>query len=108
MSQMHLAAPPILEALRADYRRIVESTEQELHKLEAGKQRLRDEELYRIRRRLLVTERDQVLQAFHQGALGRASQEKLLADIDARLLNLESGDEPARLSRESDGAADIS
>jgi len=108
MSQMHLAAPPILEALRADYRRIVESTEQELHKLEAGKQRLRDEELYRIRRRLLVTERDQVLQAFHQGALGRASQEKLLADIDARLLNLESGDEPARLSRESDGAADTS
>jgi hypothetical protein len=32
----------------------------------------------------LDVERDQVMQSFHQGALGREHQQKLLADIDAR------------------------
>jgi len=37
-----------------------------------------------------------VIDAFHRGHLSQAVQEKLLADIDARLLRLESGqtDEP--------------
>jgi len=33
-----------------------------------------------------------VIDAFHSGHLSQAVQEKLLADIDARLLRLESGE----------------
>jgi CPA1 family monovalent cation:H+ antiporter len=106
MSQMHLAAPTILDALREEYRRIVESTEKELQKLAANRGPLRDRDLYRIRRRLLITERDQVMQAFHHGTLGRKSQERLLADIDARLLRLETGQESDTSSPQSGGTGD--
>ena len=92
MAQMHLAAPEILSSLRDEYRRTVESTEEEMQKLAVSRPYSRD--LYRIRRRLLVTERDQVMRAYREGALGRKSQERLLADIDARLVRLESGDTP--------------
>ena len=33
-----------------------------------------------------------VSHAFHQGVVSRAVQEKLLADVDAQLLRLESGE----------------
>lgn len=92
MARMRSAAPEILDALREEYRDTVASTEQALRKLAVSRQPLRNQELYRLRRRLMVIERDQVLQAFQEGTLGRASKEKLLADVDARLLTLETGD----------------
>jgi CPA1 family monovalent cation:H+ antiporter len=90
LSQMHLGAPEILDTLRTEYRQIVESAEQQLRSLAVSAQQLQDHELYRIRRHLLDAERDQVLEAFRQGALGRKSRERLFADIDARLANLDA------------------
>jgi hypothetical protein len=59
-------------------------------------------ELFRIRRHLLDTEREQVIQAFRHGELSLKSQETLRAGIDARLVGLESGqpkvDTPSRPS----------
>jgi hypothetical protein len=45
---------------------------------------------------LLLVEKEGVSDAFHQGVLSRPVQEKLVGDVDARLLRLESGqaDEP--------------
>ena len=45
---------------------------------------------------MLLVEKGVVIDAFHRGLLSQAVQEKLLADIDAQLLRLESGetDEP--------------
>ncbi len=45
------------------------------------------------RRHLLLTEKNHVIDSFRQGVLDQAIYEKLLADIDARLLRLESGEE---------------
>jgi hypothetical protein len=45
------------------------------------------------RRHLLLTEKSHVIDAFRQGLLDQTVYEKLLADIDARLLRLESGEE---------------
>jgi len=39
---------------------------------------------------LSLTEKNQVVDSFRQGALSQEVHEKLLADIDARLLRLES------------------
>jgi Na+:H+ antiporter len=94
MAVMHMAAPEILESLRADYQRLIEQSEGELRKLTvSGPQQLYRQDLHRLRRRLLAAERDHVMRSFDQGAIGRRSQEQLLADIDARLLNLESGEQ---------------
>jgi hypothetical protein len=54
---------------------------------------LQSRDLGRIRWDLLDIERDRVMQSFRQGVLGRKSQQKLLADIDARLSELETDDE---------------
>jgi hypothetical protein len=51
------------------------------------------------RRHLLLTEKNHVIDAFRQGLLDQAVYEKLLADIDARLLRLESGEEKKRPKR---------
>jgi hypothetical protein len=46
----------------------------------------------RARRHLLLVDKGVGIDAFHRGHLSQAVQEKLLADIDARLLRLESGE----------------
>jgi hypothetical protein len=45
------------------------------------------------RRHLLLTEKNYVIDSFRQGVLSQEIYEKMLADIDARLLRLESGEE---------------
>lgn len=95
LSQLRLATAETLDALRSEYRQIAESAENALRNLTLSAQQLRDQECYRIRRHLLDIEREQVLEAFRQGALGRKSQERLFADIDARLVKLNS--DPGRI-----------
>jgi hypothetical protein len=95
MASMHLASTELLDALRDEYRSLVADAEEELQQLALNRRQLHDQDMHRIRRHLLVTERDQVMQAFRQGAIGRKSQERLLADIDARLLSLEAREGPA-------------
>lgn len=90
MANMHEASTEILEVLHREYRGLVEGAEEELQQLALNKPQLHDDDMHRIRRRLLVTERDQVMQAFRQGAIGRQSRERLLADIDERLLRLDA------------------
>jgi CPA1 family monovalent cation:H+ antiporter len=92
LSQMHLVTPEVLDELRQEYQHLVETAERELRKLAVSAKQLQQHDLYRIRRHLLDTERDHVTQAFHQGALGQKSHERLLADIDARRAELDSGD----------------
>jgi CPA1 family monovalent cation:H+ antiporter len=89
MSQMRIAAPGTFDALREEYRQLIGSTEKDLQKLAAARRQLRDQDLHRVRRRLLAIERDRVMQAFQEGVLGHDSHAKLLADIDARLLQTE-------------------
>jgi CPA1 family monovalent cation:H+ antiporter len=92
MAEMRSAAPDILSSLREEYRGTVATEEQALQELSAGEPHSQD--VHRLRRQLLVAERDQVMRAFREGTLGRKSQEHLLADIDARLLRLEAGEAP--------------
>jgi hypothetical protein len=48
-----------------------------------------------------------VLDAFHRGLLSQTAQEKLLADIEAQVLRLESGDADGTAERKpSPGGAD--
>jgi hypothetical protein len=58
------------------------------------------------RRHLLLVEKGVVSDAFHQGVLSRAVHEKLLADMDARLLRLESGETDAPIEPARPGGAE--
>jgi Na+:H+ antiporter len=95
ITQSHLAAPELLDSLREEYRHTMTSAEQELRTLAVDSRELSRQDLRRIRLRLLAAERDQVMRAYAQGVIGRTSQERLLADIDARTLGLDAEPEPA-------------
>jgi len=82
----HAANPEALQVLRAQYEARLDEAEQQLRKLTLTSQDLQQDALRRTQRRLLDAERDQVVRSYHQGALSRDSQQKLMADIDARAL----------------------
>jgi len=46
-----------------------------------------------IEKNLLLIEKEQVIDAEHDGTLGRDAYERLLADLDGRLLRLDSAEE---------------
>jgi len=91
MTTRGLAEADVLDGLRDEYRRAVEEAKEEMGKLSVDRRALRAEESYRIRRQLLMVEKRSVIDAYHEGRIDRSSRDRLLADIDARLLELETG-----------------
>jgi hypothetical protein len=57
----------------------------------------------------VAVEKREVINAFHHGSVGRDIYERLLADLDARILQVESGemDEPAEKEVSQDPAGKI-
>jgi CPA1 family monovalent cation:H+ antiporter len=90
MASRHLAAPATLESLREEYSRRLEQTVEAPQSVPVDREALRREESYRVRRHLLLVERERIMEAFREGWLADRSRERLLADIDARLLTLET------------------
>lgn len=87
---------PVIETLRQEYEMRVTEAEARLRDLHVEQSDLRRNELRLGRRQLLMVEREQVLEALHEGLLGREAYDRLLADIDRRLVGLDSGEaEPA-------------
>jgi hypothetical protein len=50
--------------------------------------------LHWVWRRLLLAEKDAIIRAFQRGLLLHEPYNELLADVDARLLQVESGEKP--------------
>jgi Na+:H+ antiporter len=92
MSHVHFSNPEVLASLRREYEQKVERDSAVLNELHLEHEQLQADELQWARRHLLLVEKGEVLDAFHRGILGQLVQSKLLADIDARLLRLESGE----------------
>ena len=83
----------VLSQLRSEYEEIARSIRDRIEALHLERELIETEELKWARRHLLLTEKRRVIEAFHQGLLGQEIYERLLADIDARLLRLESGED---------------
>ena len=98
MAHMHFTKPEAVASLRREYDQEIAHDQEALDGLRLEKPQLETAELRWARRHLLLVEKEEVIDASHHGVLSQAVQEKLLANIDARLLRLESG--------ESDGAAE--
>ncbi len=84
----------VISSIREEYEAMIRRDEEELASLRVDWEELRKEEMQRARRRLLLTERTYLLEAFHQGMLSQRVYEKLIGDVDARLLRLETEGEP--------------
>jgi CPA1 family monovalent cation:H+ antiporter len=81
----------VLSDLQQEYETMIQQGEERLGSLRIDREQLRREEMERARRQLLLVERKHLLEAFHQGMLSQRVYEKLLEDVDARLLHLETG-----------------
>ena len=79
--------------LRNEYEKRIKQEEAQISELELDGVAIAAEESQWARRHLLLTEKNHASNSFRQGLLDQEIYEKLLADIDARLLRLESGHE---------------
>lgn len=90
MRQERSTSATLLDVLHTEYSKRVETAEAGIRKLHLESDALREEGMRAARRRLLVAERDAVLQAAHKGLVGANGLEKLLADIDMRREDLDA------------------
>ncbi len=90
MRRQRLAHPEILDRLKQEYQEQLERTSARLDELHLERRGLREEEMRRARRHLLLVEKTRIIDAFRRGALSREAQDRVLADIDARLFELET------------------
>jgi CPA1 family monovalent cation:H+ antiporter len=103
MRAQRFTDPVILDGLEREYEVRVDAAQARLEELHLAHRDLRVEEETRARRRLLVVEKDQVLDAYRSGLMGQEIQEHLLADVDARMTGLDERVTPSPAAGEGDG-----
>jgi CPA1 family monovalent cation:H+ antiporter len=86
MEQTRMIHPKVLQRLRTEYEGQARAAEEAVEDLHLKVEEVGQEEFQRARRRLLLVEKERVLDAFRRGAITHQTYEQLLADIDARLL----------------------
>jgi monovalent cation:H+ antiporter, CPA1 family len=98
-----LGATEMVDVVRREYESQLHETEDEIHHVHLKREEIRQDELQWIRRRLVLVEKEELIEAFREGAVGRDVYEELLADCDARLLELDRNEyEPREAAGESD------
>jgi CPA1 family monovalent cation:H+ antiporter len=92
MANINFTNPGVLTDLRIEYEEKIKHESIALNLLLLNKEELHAEEIQLVRHHLLLVEKGAINNAYYDGALSQTIQEKLLADIDAQLLSLESAD----------------
>jgi CPA1 family monovalent cation:H+ antiporter len=90
MSHDRLQKSSIVPTLRQEYDEIIQSLEQKMTEIQPEQEQLDAEETKWVRRHLLLVEKRRVIETFHEGRMDHEIYEKLLGDIDARLLKVET------------------
>jgi monovalent cation:H+ antiporter, CPA1 family len=93
MSHVHFSRDDVRARLKDEYEKRIGAEQEQIAELELDRAAIAAQESQWARRHLLLTEKNHVIDSFRQGVLNQEVYEKLLADIDARLLRLESGEE---------------
>jgi monovalent cation:H+ antiporter, CPA1 family len=81
---------PIVTTLREEYEKEIEKIEQEMETSKQDFELVMDQEMRWAKRHLLLVEKNRIIDNYRAGRLGQPVYEKLLADIDARLLAVET------------------
>ena len=93
MSHVRFTGDDVRLRLKEEYEKRIAEEQAQIGKLELDRAAIAAQEAQWARRHLLLTEKNYVIDSFRQGVLDQEIYDKLLADIDARLLRLESGEE---------------
>ncbi len=93
MSHVHFFHEDVRARLKDEYEKRIKEEQHQIGELELDRAAIAAQESQWTHRHLLLTEKNHVIDSFRRGVLDQAIYEKLLADIDARLLRLESGEE---------------
>jgi len=93
LARAHFAPPDVLDELRREYQETVGRAQAEMHEVHLQREALSGEERRRTRRQLLLVERAEIVDAHRHGIVSPQVYERLVADIDARLLRLEAGED---------------
>ena len=93
MSYVHFTHDDVRAQLKHEYEKRIMVEQGQIDRLELDRAAIAAQESQWSRRHLLLTEKNHAIDSFRQGVLSQEVYEKLLADIDARLLGLESGEE---------------
>lgn len=105
MSHVHFSSEDVRAHLKDEYQQRIEEEQGRIGDLELDRAEIAAQEAQWARRHLLLTEKNHVIDSFQQGILDQEVYDKLLADIDTRLLLLESG-EKERTTKEQDSAGE--
>jgi hypothetical protein len=104
---MYFSGSDVRAHLKDEYEKRIEEEQDQISELTLDRLAIAAQESQWARRHLLLTEKNHVIDSFRQGVLNQEIYEKLLADIDARLLRLDSGEEEQTIVKpESDKNGD--
>ncbi|MBU4262331.1 MAG: Na+/H+ antiporter [Proteobacteria bacterium] len=92
MSHVHFSSKDVRAHLKGEYQQRIKEEQGQIGELELDRSEIEAQEAQWARRHLLLTEKNHVIDSFQQGILDQEVYDKLLADIDTRLLRLESGE----------------
>ena len=92
MDRQQAVASTVLQELRSSYERRVRDAEERTVSLHVGKDQLLEEDRRLATRQVLLAEKDALTTAFRSGNIAQESLEHLVADVDARLFELEPED----------------
>jgi len=95
--------PSVLESLRERYDSIIREAEGAVRRIDGETQSLRVDEAREVRRHLLATEKSALHQAVQGGMLGEEAFQRLAADVDARIVQLDDGTDEEPASKRIDG-----
>ena len=93
MSYVRFTRDDVRAKLKLEYKERIEAEQSQIGGSALDHAAIAAQESRWARRHLLLTEKNHVIDSLRQGVLEQAIYDKLLADIDARLLRLESGEE---------------
>ncbi len=90
MANVYFTRKDILSELQNEYKNKLEYDSRMLDEMDIEKENIKIEESKWANRHLLLVEKNEVIDAFHHGVISNIVYKKLLANIDKRLLELES------------------
>ena len=92
LERLRSLAPDAAQQLKQEYQQRIEKIRDEIVKLRVERGHLYAQDVHRVRHHLLLVEKNRVVEAYQQGLLSSAAYDNLRANIDARILELESND----------------
>ena len=90
MSHVYFTEQTLLDNLRSEYKQRMEHDTAFLAELNVKDRKVQEEESKWANRHLLLVEKNEIIGAFHQGAISQVVYKRLLANIDKRLLQLDT------------------